>query len=135
MEGLELKTWKPLVRIIFRESDISDGYCGHGGEEAVERLLQKLKKNLKINSSGTMSFGELDTALAEASYMMNYRPMQPSLAMSENTFICNNDIIIMVTAQHPECEEIETNNLDVFQQNDEANNDVEIQENEIFRRR
>ena len=40
----------------------------------------------------------------------------------------------MVTARHPECEEIETNNLDVFQQNDEANNDVEIQENEIFRR-
>ena len=50
--------------------------------------------------------------------------------------MCNtNDIIIMVSAKHPECEEIETNNLDVFQQNDEANNDVEIQKNEIFRRR
>ena len=79
-----------------------------------------------------MSFGELDTTLAEASYMVNYRPMQPSLAMSENTFIFNNDIIIMVSAQDPECEEIETINLDVFKQNDEANNDVEIQENEIF---
>ena len=118
--------------MIFRESDISDSYRYHGGEEAVERLLQELKKNLKINSSGTMSFGELDTALAEASYMVNYRPMQPCLAMSENTFICNNDIIIIVTAQDPECEEIETINLDVFQPNDEANNDVEIQENEIF---
>ena len=118
--------------MIFRESDISDSYRYHGGEEAVERLLQELKKNLKINSSGTMSFGELDTALAEASYMVNYRPMQPSLNMRENTFICNNDIIIIVTAQDPECEEIETINLDVFQPNDEANNDVEIQENEIF---
>ena len=46
-------------------------------------LVQELKKNLKIITSGTMSFGELDTALAEASYLVNCRPMQPSPGMGE----------------------------------------------------
>ena len=57
-------------------------------------MVQELKKNLKIITSGTMSFGELDTALAEASYLVNCRPMQPSPAMGEDSFICPNYIMM-----------------------------------------
>ena len=64
------------------------------GQGAVERLIQEIKKNLKIITSGTMSFAELDTALAEASYLVNCRPMQPNPAMGEDSFICPNDIIM-----------------------------------------
>ena len=81
------------------------------GQGAVERLVQELKKNLKIITSGTMSFGELDTALAEASYLVNCRPMQPSPAMGEDSFICPNDIIMGRSDKQPPLAEIFDNNL------------------------
>ena len=64
------------------------------GQGAVERLVQEIKKNLKVITGGTMSFAELDTALAEASYLVNCRPMQPNPGMGEDGFICPNDIIM-----------------------------------------
>ena len=64
------------------------------GQGAVERLVQEIKKNLKVITRGTMSFAELDTALAEASYLVNCRPMQPNPSMGEDGFICPNDIIM-----------------------------------------
>ena len=56
------------------------------------RLLQELKKNLKIVTSGTVSFENLKKVLAEASYMVTYRPMQPGPAKRESSFIWLNDI-------------------------------------------
>ena len=58
------------------------------------RLLQELKKNLKIVTSGTVSFENLKKVLAEASYMVTYRPMQPEPAKRESSFIWLNDIMI-----------------------------------------
>ena len=81
------------------------------GQGAVERLVQELKKNLKIITSGTMSFGELDTALAEASYLVNCRPMQPSPAMGEDSFICPNDIIMGRSDKLPPPAQVFDNNL------------------------
>ena len=81
------------------------------GQGAVERLIQELKKNLKIITSGTMSFGELDTALAEASYLVNCRPMQPSPAMGEDGFICPNDIIMGRSDKLPPLGTVLDNNL------------------------
>ena len=59
------------------------------------RLLQELKKNLKIVTSGTVSFENLKKVLAEASYMVTYRPMQPGPAKRESSFIWLNDIIMI----------------------------------------
>ena len=78
---------------------------------AVDRLVQELKKNLKIITSGTMGFGELDTALAEASYLVNCRPMQPSPAMGEDSFICPNDIIKGRSDKLPPLAQVFDNNL------------------------
>ena len=62
---------------------------------AVERLVQEVKKGLKVlTNNDTLSFGELDTALAEASYLVNTRPLQPNPTMGEDGFICPNDIIM-----------------------------------------
>ena len=81
------------------------------GQGAVERLVQELKKNLKVITCGTLSFAELDTALAEASYMVNCRPMQPNPAMGEDGFICPNDIIMGRSSKSPPVDEIFDNNL------------------------
>ena len=81
------------------------------GQGAVERLVQELKRNLKVITCGTMSFAELDTALAEASYMVNCRPMQPNPAMGEDGFICPNDIIMGRSSKSPPVDEIFDNNL------------------------
>ena len=56
------------------------------GQGAVERLVQEIKKNLTVITRGTMSLAELDTALAEASYLVNCRPMQPNPSMGEDFF-------------------------------------------------
>ena len=65
------------------------------GQGAVERLVQEVKKSLKVlTNNDTLSFGELDAALAEASYLVNTRPLQPNPAMGEDGFICPNDIIM-----------------------------------------
>ena len=81
------------------------------GQGAVERLVQEVKKNLKIITNGTMSFAELDTALAEASYLVNCRPMQPNPTMGEDGFICPNDIIMGRSDKAPPVEEVFDNKL------------------------
>ena len=58
-----------------------------------------------------MSFGELDTAHAEASYLVNCRPMQPSPAMGEDSFICPNDIIKGRSDKLPPLAQVFDNNL------------------------
>ena len=50
---------------------------------------------MKVLTNGnTLTFGELDTALAEASYLVNCRPLQPSPEMGEDGFISPNDIMM-----------------------------------------
>ena len=65
------------------------------GQGAVERLVQEVKNSLKvITNKGPMTYGELDTALSEASYLVNSRPLQPNPALGEDGFICPNDIMM-----------------------------------------
>ena len=64
------------------------------GQGAVERLVQEVKKNLKVITSGVLSFGELDTALAEASYLVNCRPLQPHPGIGEDGYVCPNDVLM-----------------------------------------
>jgi len=105
------RSWTKLVEVKFNFG------TPHfpAGQGAVERLVQELKKNLKIITSGTMSFGELDTALAEASYLVNCRPMQPSPAMGEDSFICPNDIIMSRSDKLPPLAEVFDNKLTMVQ--------------------
>ena len=44
---------------------------------AVERMVAEVKRELKvITKSRTFTFGQLDAALAECSYLVNCRPLQ-----------------------------------------------------------
>ena len=82
------------------------------GQGAVERLVQEVKKGLKVlTNNDTLSFGELDTALAEASYLVNTRPLQPNPAMGEDGFICPNDIIMGRSDKAPPLGDIFDNKL------------------------
>ena len=63
------------------------------GQGAAERLVQEVKKNLKVITKRLLTFGELDTLLAEASYLVNSRPLQPNPTLGEDSFICPNDIL------------------------------------------
>ena len=65
----------------------------HEGQGAVERLVAEVKKNLKVITKNLLTFGELDTLLSEASYLVNSRPLQPYPALGEDAFICANDIL------------------------------------------
>ena len=72
------------------------------GQGAVERLVQEVKKSLKVLiNNDTVSFGELDAALAEASYLVNTRPLQPNPNMGEDGFICPNDLIMGRSDKRP----------------------------------
>ena len=65
------------------------------GQGAVERLVQEMKRSLKVLiNNRIVSFNEMDTALAEASYLVNCRPLQLSPTLGEDGFICANDIIM-----------------------------------------
>ena len=65
------------------------------GQGAVERLVQEMKKSLKVLTKNyILSFNEMDTALAEASYLVNCRPLQISPTLGDDGFICPNDIIM-----------------------------------------
>ena len=56
--------------------------------------MQEIKKSLKvITNNNTLSFGELDAALSEASYIVNSRPLQLNPTMGEDGFIRPNDIL------------------------------------------
>ena len=77
------------------------------GQGAVERLVQEVKKILKsITNNHSMSIGELDTALAEATYLVNCRPLQPNPTMGEDGFICPNDILMSRSDKLPGIEEL-----------------------------
>ena len=70
-------------------------------------MVQEVKKNLKIiTNNHSLSFGELDTALAEASYLVNCRPLQLNPTMGEDGFICPNDIIMGRSDKAPPLGEI-----------------------------
>ena len=65
------------------------------GQGAVERLVQEMKKSLKVlTKNHILSFNEMDAALAEASYLINCRPLQISPTLGDDSFICPNDIIM-----------------------------------------
>ena len=65
------------------------------GQGAVERLVQEMKKSLKVLTNNyVVSFNEMDAALAEASYLVNCRPLQISPKLGDDGFICPNDIIM-----------------------------------------
>ena len=66
------------------------------GQGAVERLVGEIKKALKVvTGSQVFSFGQLDAAVSECSYIVNCRPLQYSPeAGGDGGFICPNDLIM-----------------------------------------
>ena len=72
------------------------------GQGAVERLIQEVKKNLKvITKYKSLSFGELDCLLSEASYLVNSRPLQPNPTSGDDGYICPNDILFGRSDREP----------------------------------
>ena len=63
------------------------------GQGAVERLILEVKKSLKVITKNLLTFGELDTLLSEASYLVNCRPLQHNPSLGEDGFLCPNDIL------------------------------------------
>ena len=65
------------------------------GQGAVERLIAEIKKELKfITKNRTFSFGQLETALAECSYLVNSRPLQINPGPGgEDGYVCPNDLM------------------------------------------
>ena len=73
----------------------------HEGQGAVERLVAEVKKNLKVITNKLLTFGELDTLLSEASYLVNSRPLQPYPSLGEDGFICPNDLLFGRSDREP----------------------------------
>ena len=72
------------------------------GQGAVERLVKEIKKCLKVLiNNNTLSFAELDTALAEASYLVNCRPLQLNPTAGDDSFICPNDLLMGRSTKQP----------------------------------
>ena len=72
------------------------------GQGAVERLVQEMKKSLKVlTNNHTLSFNEMDTALAEASYLVNCRPLLLNPSLGDDAFLCPNDIIMGRSDKQP----------------------------------
>ena len=71
------------------------------GQGAVERLVSELKSNLKVITKNVLTFGELDTLLSEASYLINCRPLQLNPSVGEDSFICANDILFGRSDREP----------------------------------
>ena len=63
------------------------------GQGACERLIQEVKKALKVITKHKLSFGELDCLLSEASYIVNSRPLQPNPTAGDDGFLCPNDVM------------------------------------------
>ena len=82
------------------------------GQGAVERLIAEVKKNLKvITKNKTLTFGELDTLLSEASYLVNSRPLQPNPVHGEDGFLCPNDILFGRSDRDPPMIDIKDSSL------------------------
>ena len=82
------------------------------GQGAVERLIAEVKKNLKvITRMRTLTFGELDTILSEASYLVNCRPLQYNPRHGEDGFLCPNDILFGRSDQEPPMIDVKDSSL------------------------
>ena len=71
------------------------------GQGPVERLIREVKRCIKIISDGLGTFGETETMLFEASYMVNSRPLQFYPRAGEDGFICPNDILFGRSTKEP----------------------------------
>ena len=83
------------------------------GQGAIERLIAEVKKELKfITKRRTFTFGQLDAALAECSYLVNSRPLQlhPGPA-GEEGYICPNDLLMGRSDQAPVIGQFESGTL------------------------
>ena len=82
------------------------------GQGCVERLIQEVKKNLKVISKYTpLTFAELDCLLAESSYHVNSRPLQPNPRGGEDGFICPNDILMGRSDMEPPAIDVHDSSL------------------------
>ena len=82
------------------------------GQGAVERLVKEIKKSLRVITNNiTLSFEELDSALQQASYLVNCRPLQLNPTTGDDSFICPNDILMGRSTKNPVQDGIFDNNL------------------------
>ena len=85
------------------------------GQGCVERLIGEIKKELKHVTRGkTFTFGQLDSVLAECSYLVNTRPLQLTPAPGaggEDGFICPNDLMMGRSDRAPPVGEFEPTSL------------------------
>ena len=83
------------------------------GQGAIERLVAEIKKELKfVTKNRTFSFGQLDAALAECSYLVNTRPLQLHPGPGgEEGFICPNDLLMGRSDKAPPIGEFESSSL------------------------
>ena len=88
----KLKDWAEKREVVFRFG-VPNFPQGQG---AVERLVGEIKKALKVvTGNQVFSFGQLDAAVYECSYIVNCRPLQYSPeAGGDGGFICPNDLIM-----------------------------------------
>ena len=83
------------------------------GQGPVERLIAEIKKELRfVTKSRTFTFGQLDAALAECSYLVNCRPLQLHPGPGgEEGFICPNDLLMGRSDKAPPIGEFESGTL------------------------
>ena len=82
------------------------------GQGAVERLISEVKKSLKVISKQKhLSFGDMDCLMAEASYLVNSRPLQYNPTAGEDGFISPNDVMFGRSDMLPPDIEIDDNSL------------------------
>ena len=83
------------------------------GQGAIERLVAEVKKELKfVTKNRTLTFGQLDAALAECSYLVNCRPLalHPGPG-GEEGYICPNDLMMGRSDKAPPMEPFEDSSL------------------------
>ena len=81
------------------------------GQGAVERLILEIKKSLAVITKNLLTFGELDTLLSEASYLVNSRPQQHNPSLGEDGFLCPNDILFGRSDMEPPMADIEDTSM------------------------
>ena len=83
------------------------------GQGPVERLVAEVKKELKyITKRKTMTFAQLDTVLAQCSYLVNCRPLMiyPG-PPGEDGYICPNDLMMGRSSKAPPIGTFESSSL------------------------
>ena len=83
------------------------------GQGAVERLVAEIKKELiNIVGTRTFTFGQLDSVLAECSYLVNCRPLQLNPGPGgEDSYLCPNDFLMGRSDKSPAMGEFEATSL------------------------